>query len=198
MDEPLSSLDSDLRVEMRREIMSTHRNHGNTVVYVTHDQDEAMAMADRIIVMNAGAVEQSGAPEEIYTRPASPFVAKFVSKANLVKGAWDGDYFLPDEASGGVRWSGGEIAGFWRQADMYPVRPEQFSFSLESKGIPAVIESVQYQGREQHYSLKCQGDLWKAYLPAGTRLERGGQVWLDMIDTNSRSKRHGRGCSEGE
>ncbi|MDR1514259.1 MAG: ABC transporter ATP-binding protein [Synergistaceae bacterium] len=182
MDEPLSSLDADLRVEMRQEIMSQHRAHGNTVVYVTHDQEEAMAMADRIIVMNEGHVEQTGTPEEIYTRPASAFVARFVSKANLVPGVWEGDAFRPEGSSGDTRWSGDAAASFWRASGMFPVRPEQFRFSGERRGIPAIVESVQYQGRELHYSLVSGGRFWKAYLPAGGRRDIGSEVWLDLED----------------
>jgi iron(III) transport system ATP-binding protein len=180
MDEPLSSLDADLRVEMRREIMSSHRAHENTVVYVTHDQEEAMAMADMIIVMNEGQVEQTGTPEEIYTRPASPFVARFVSKANLVPGVWEGGVFRPEGSDGETRWSGDAVASFWRESGMFPVRPEQFRFSDERRGIPAIVESVQYQGRELHYSLASGGGLWKAYLPAGGRRDSGSEVWLDL------------------
>jgi iron(III) transport system ATP-binding protein len=63
---------------------------------------------------------------------------------------------------------------------MYPVRPEQFTFSRESRGIPAVIESVQYQGRELHYSLRSRENFWKAYLPSGEKLAYGSAVWLDL------------------
>jgi iron(III) transport system ATP-binding protein len=180
MDEPLSSLDADLRVEMRHEIMSTHRTRANTVVYVTHDQEEAMAMADRLIVMNGGQVEQIGTPEEIYTRPVSAFVARFVSKANLVPGVWKDGYFRPEGADGDVRWSGEDVPSFWRETGIYPVRPEQFRFSETSSGVPAVIESMQYQGRELHYSLKHGDGFWKAYLPAGGRRGHGSKVWLDI------------------
>ena len=185
MDEPLSSLDADLRVEMRHEIMSAHRAHANTVVYVTHDQEEAMAMADRIIVMNGGQAEQIGTPEEIYTRPASAFVARFVSKANLVPGVWEDGYFRPEGADGGVRWDGGSVPAFWRETGIYPVRPEQFRFSETSSGVPAVIESVQYQGRELHYSLKHGEGFWRAYLPAGDRRAYGSKVWLDLTGRQS-------------
>jgi iron(III) transport system ATP-binding protein len=192
MDEPLSSLDADLRVEMRHEILRVHRSHGSTVVYVTHDQNEAMAMADRIVVMNEGGVEQAGSPEEIYRRPSSVFVARFVSKANLIRGTWGGDRFRPEEAQGGTEWDGGPVAPFWRENGMYPVRPEQFSLTSaadveksgeKSGGIPAVVESVQYLGRELYYSLRSidgRHDLWRAYLPAQAKFSLGERVWLDL------------------
>src|SRR5256884_5601230 len=77
-DEPLSNLDAKLRVQMRAELQALHRRLGTTSLYVTHDQVEAMTLAQRMIVMNAGRVEQIGAPLEVYARPASTFVAAFI------------------------------------------------------------------------------------------------------------------------
>ncbi|RUT34812.1 ABC transporter ATP-binding protein [Arsenicitalea aurantiaca] len=84
MDEPLSNLDAKLRVEMRDTIREAQRKAGITTVYVTHDQEEAMAVSDRIAVMNLGVVQQVGAPAEIYRRPANRFVAEFIGKTNLL------------------------------------------------------------------------------------------------------------------
>lgn len=78
MDEPLSNLDAKLRAEMRREIRALQRRLGITMIYVTHDQIEAMTMADRIVLMNAGRIEQEGSPEDLYRRPATTFVASFI------------------------------------------------------------------------------------------------------------------------
>src|SRR5690242_13850975 len=78
MDEPLSNLDAQLRGEMRREIRSLQRRLGITMVYVTHDQTEAMTMADQVVLMRAGRIEQAGAPEELYSRPATAFTASFI------------------------------------------------------------------------------------------------------------------------
>jgi len=87
-DEPLSNLDAKLRVEMRTELLRLHRDLGATTVYVTHDQEEAMTMADRIVVMNAGTIEQTGSPEDVYFRPVSLMVAGFVGSPamNFVRG----------------------------------------------------------------------------------------------------------------
>src|SRR5204863_5691459 len=85
-DEPLSNLDAKLRMQMRREIRDLQRRLGITTVYVTHDQEEAMAVSDRIAVMNQGSVVQIGTAEDLYHRPASPFVAQFVGRVNLVGG----------------------------------------------------------------------------------------------------------------
>jgi len=85
-DEPLSNLDAKLRVNMRTEIRKIQRKLGVTSIYVTHDQAEAMALSDRIIIMNKGKIEQVGTPQEVYLRPASVFVADFIGRANFIKG----------------------------------------------------------------------------------------------------------------
>lgn len=85
-DEPLSNLDAKLRAEMRLELRELQRQLGITSVYVTHDQEEALAISDRVIVMNVGGIEQIGSPEQIYNRPRNRFVADFVGSANLIRG----------------------------------------------------------------------------------------------------------------
>jgi sn-glycerol 3-phosphate transport system ATP-binding protein len=95
-DEPLSNLDAKLRVQMRAELQSLHRRLGTTSLYVTHDQVEAMTLAQRMIVMNAGRVEQIGSPLEVYARPASTFVAGFIGSPpmNLIPQQRDGRHIL--------------------------------------------------------------------------------------------------------
>lgn len=105
MDEPLSALDAALREDMRREIQSLHRRTAASVVYVTHDQGEALAMADRIVVMKDGLIEQVGTPAEIFYRPETEFVATFVSKSNIVAGEWNDDVFVPAASHGLARWA---------------------------------------------------------------------------------------------
>ncbi|EWY38600.1 hypothetical protein N825_12375 [Skermanella stibiiresistens SB22] len=87
LDEPLSNLDAALRQEMRYELKELHTRIGITTLYVTHDQDEALVLADRIVVLDKGRIEQVGTPQEIYRRPASRFVASFIGTANLLEGA---------------------------------------------------------------------------------------------------------------
>ena len=99
-DEPLSNLDAKLRAEMRVELRELQRRLDITSVYVTHDQEEALAISDRVIVMNVGVIEQIGTPEEIYNRPSSRFVADFVGSANLIKGRVTGPGTF--EADGGT------------------------------------------------------------------------------------------------
>jgi ABC-type Fe3+/spermidine/putrescine transport system ATPase subunit len=86
LDEPLSALDANLREEMRTELKIIQREVGITTIFVTHDQDEALAMSDRIVVMNKGLIEQVGSPEEVYRRPESRFVASFLGQSNLLPG----------------------------------------------------------------------------------------------------------------
>ncbi len=114
-DEPLSNLDAKLRVEMRAEIKSLHQRLGNTIVYVTHDQVEAMTLGDRIAVMKDGRVQQLGTPEDIYERPANLYVAGFMGSPTMS--------FLPVrlQANGG-RWTTELTAARTRRVDLGPVR----------------------------------------------------------------------------
>ena len=87
-------------MEMRKEIQRIHQQLGTTIVFVTHDQGEALAMADRIVVMDFGKIEQVDAPENLYTRPKSIFVSTFVGKSNIITGKWvTGDTFIPRSIS---------------------------------------------------------------------------------------------------
>jgi len=97
LDEPLSNLDAKLRAEMRVELRELQRRLDITSVYVTHDQEEALAISDRVIVMNVGVIEQIGTPEEIYNKPRSRFVADFVGSANLIKGRLAGEGLFATE-----------------------------------------------------------------------------------------------------
>ena len=92
MDEPLGALDKNLRYQMQVEIKDIQRRLGMTVVYVTHDQEEAMNMSDRIGIMNGGRVEQVGTPLAIYEEPANTFIARFLGQANLIEGELQGDF----------------------------------------------------------------------------------------------------------
>lgn len=91
MDEPLSNLDAQLRQEMRQELRALQQKLGLTVVYVTHDQSEAMSMADQVVLLNQGRIEQVGSPREIYARPASLFAARFIGTPPMSVIALDGN-----------------------------------------------------------------------------------------------------------
>ena len=157
MDEPLSNLDTELRVEMRREIKELHQKTKVTVVYVTHDQSEALALADRIVVMNHGQIEQVGTPQEIYSRPATPFVAKFVGRSNLIAGTWSGDTFTPVGST--ARWEGSRVAPVFRESGHYPVKPEHLQVKRNGgDGVRASIYEIEYQGVEVRMMLRNQSD----------------------------------------
>jgi iron(III) transport system ATP-binding protein len=120
LDEPLSNLDANLREEMRFELRRLHDEYRYTTVYVTHDQVEAMTTADVIAVMNAGRIEQAGSPEDIYDRPRSEFVARFIGSSNILKGkALDASHIslagVPLRVTGGPLKSGGDAAISIRQ-----------------------------------------------------------------------------------
>ena len=143
MDEPLSNLDAKLRTQTRAELVDLHRRLGTTFVYVTHDQVEAMTMADRIAVMNEGRIEQLGAPLELYDRPANLFVAQFIGSPamNVFEGVYRGNVV---EALG-ARWpcAAGAQEG---QRVAYGIRPEHLAFAAQ--GIAAEIQVVEPMGAE--------------------------------------------------
>jgi multiple sugar transport system ATP-binding protein len=151
-DEPLSNLDAKLRVAMRAEIKALHQRLKTTTVYVTHDQVEAMTMADRIVVMHDGRVEQIGTPLELYDRPSNLFVAQFIGSPamNVVDGTvrrGNGRPFV--EVAGGVRWPLFGNVGTEGQAVTYGVRPEHLTISAASETtVPAEIIVVEPTGAE--------------------------------------------------
>lgn len=154
MDEPLSALDAELRIEMRKEIQKIHQQLGTTIVYVTHDQGEALAMADKIVVMNNGEIEQVDAPETVYTRPKSAFVATFVGKSNVITGKWlTSDSFVPDDFPF-VTWSDIGITDELKKQNVYLIRPEQFVLDQLHPGeIKGKVLFSQFQGNEIHYTV---------------------------------------------
>ncbi|MCI1964925.1 MAG: ABC transporter ATP-binding protein [Oscillospiraceae bacterium] len=163
MDEPLSALDAELKISMRKEIQDIHRMTGATILYVTHDQSEALAMADRIMIMRNGEVEQAGTPEEIYLHPRTPFAASFVGKYNLLRGIWDHDLFY--EESSNLCFQGQMIEPELKKMGLFPVRPDEFQIQKHGNGIPAKIKNRQYCGREIHYSVESSGRLITVYAP---------------------------------
>ncbi len=178
MDEPLSALDAELKLEMRREIRNIHKLTGATVLYVTHDQSEALAMADRIIIMKDGAIEQVGTPREIYMDPQTVFAATFVSRCNLLKGVWSNDCFKVDHEN--LLLSNPMIAAEFRAKGLYPVRPEQINILPEGKGLPAIIAGKQYNGREIHYSVQYRDEIFTVYSSFQTEYNPGDQVSLTL------------------
>jgi len=155
MDEPLSNLDAKLRIEMRSAIRDVQKKVGITTVYVTHDQEEALAISDRIAVMNAGVIQQIGAPEEIYTRPTNIFVSTFIGHSNLFRGIAGRDHSgryvafhdgyksymtnLAEECTDGMNIT-------------ISVRPEEFS--LKEEGIQVTVKNCTFLGKYTNYELE--------------------------------------------
>jgi multiple sugar transport system ATP-binding protein len=154
-DEPLSNLDAKLRVQMRAELKELHERLKTTMVYVTHDQIEAMTMADVIVVMRDGVVEQMGRPLELYDRPANVFVASFIGSPsmNLIDGTVDASGDVPAF----VTADGSRLpvdAGVARSAAgdavTYGIRPEHFSLAPGGDGLKATIRLIEPTGSETH------------------------------------------------
>jgi putative spermidine/putrescine transport system ATP-binding protein len=142
LDEPLSNLDAALRLEMAREIRLLQRDRGITTVMVTHDQAEAMAMADRLLVMRDGRIEQIGGQEDLYERPATPFVASFVGGANLASGELKGARLQ-------VKGVGIRLAGAYKPAEhaTLAIRPESLHITPNgSARAEGVVELCTYLG----------------------------------------------------
>ncbi len=173
MDEPLSALDADLRLSMRQEIRRIHEVTGTTVIFVTHDQGEALSMSDRIMVLNGGHIEQIGTPEDVYLRPATEFIASFIGRCNFLKGRWDGNTFA---AEGGLTFEGKSISDVFRAKGLCPLRPEQIHLCRSGAGLPGVVRQKQYNGREIHYSVACQDKLLTVYAPAAESFRVGEEV----------------------
>ena len=155
MDEPLSNLDAKLRVEMRTVIKNIQHSVGITTVYVTHDQEEAMAVSDRIAVMNAGVIQHVGTPKSIYQRPANLFVATFIGRSNVIKGKLvvdGGKTYL--ETLSGYRAEIHTVRPEQQkeQEITLSVRPEEFLLERDStEGISAVVDDCVFLGLNTHY-----------------------------------------------
>jgi len=151
MDEPLSNLDAKLRLELRTEIRKLHQRLSLTTVYVTHDQSEALSLADRIVVLNQSRVEQIGAPEEVYARPANAFVAAFMGYRNLlpahVSSAREGRAVVE---LAGTQFQGTVAGTLSGPRACVAIRPEDIRLAAaDGPGVvDAVVEVVEYTGRE--------------------------------------------------
>lgn len=132
LDEPLSNLDARLRLEIRQEVMRLHRQHEMTSLYVTHDQEEALSMADRIAILNQGRIEQIGTPREIYESPQTEFVAKFFGEINEYVGATS------------------PLAKLLGASDSEKVlfRPESVQIVGNGSGLPVQVAEISYRGKE--------------------------------------------------
>jgi multiple sugar transport system ATP-binding protein len=182
-DEPLSNLDAKLRVQMRTEIKELHQRLKTTTVYVTHDQIEAMTMADRIVVMHDGIVEQIGTPLELFDRPRNLFVAQFIGSPamNVQPGTLrvvDGKYFVEAQ---GQRWpTVPQAQGMDGQSVQYGVRPTDIRLSTSGSGIPAKVVVVEPTGAETELLLRVGEVELVVVIHGRTSAQPDDTVYLDV------------------
>jgi multiple sugar transport system ATP-binding protein len=189
-DEPLSNLDAKLRVAMRAEIKALHQRLKTTTVYVTHDQVEAMTMADRIVVMQEGRVEQIGTPLELYDHPVNLFVAQFIGSPamNVVNGVLrrsDGQAWV--EAVGGVRWPVAPARpGQDGQPVAYGVRPGDLGVggAADARSVPAEVIVVEPTGAETELLVQVGASQFVVVLHGRTQAEPGETIQL-RVDTGA-------------
>ncbi len=190
LDEPLSNLDTNLREEMRFEIRRLHDEYRYTTVYVTHDQSEAMTTADVIAVMNAGKIEQAGSPEDIYERPRSEFVARFIGSSNVVSGKNLDDSRisfagLPLRCAGAKLAAGGTTAVSIRQhaINICAAKPQQ-----TENVMPATVVRQVFLGDSRDYMVEvADGTQLRVITSAEESIPRGSSVWLELPPENCRA-----------
>jgi multiple sugar transport system ATP-binding protein len=187
MDEPLSNLDAKLRVLMRAELKHLQRELGVTTIYVTHDQAEAMTLADKLIVMNAGRIQQTGRPEEVYRRPTNRFVAGFIGSPpmNFIECRYDPARETLTDAAFDV-----PVPARWRdvlregpaRALILGIRPEDVV--VASSPVPDALRATAYvieqMGREILLTAMLGADAVRAFAPADAPLEADQEVWLSF------------------
>ena len=181
LDEPLSNLDANLREEMRFEVRRLHDEYRYTTVYVTHDQSEAMTTADVIAVMNAGRIEQAGSPEDIYDRPRSEFVARFIGSSNVIKGQALDEAHLECAGStlrctGGKLVAGAEGAVAVRQhvVRLWASKPD----NMENVMPGTVVRQV-FLGASRDYLVEvADGTQLRVVASAAENIPQGASVWL--------------------
>ena len=176
-DEPLSNLDAKLRVHMRTELKRLHQQVRSTMVYVTHDQIEAMTMGDRIVIMNGGRIMQVGTAMDVYDRPATRFVAGFIGTPPM-------NFFEGELRDGGVTLSGGVQLSLQRQGlepgrkVTFGVRPEHVSLRGEGAGVPATVEVVEPLGSRTILTARCAAGVLQIEAEAYAGLKPGDNVQL--------------------
>jgi iron(III) transport system ATP-binding protein len=183
LDEPLSNLDANLREEMRFEVRRLHDEYRYTTVYVTHDQSEAMTTADLIAVMNAGKIEQAGTPEEIYNRPRSEFVARFIGSSNVVKGvAKDASHLalagvvLRCTGEPMVAGNGAAISIRQHEIRMLSDMPAQ-----AQNVIPATVIRHVFLGNSRDYMVELADETQlRVVASADQSIPQGEKVWLEL------------------
>jgi len=176
-DEPLSNLDASLRVQMRFEIAKLHDALNTTMIYVTHDQVEAMTLADKIVVLRDGLIMQVGTPRDLYERPDNLFVAQFIGspKMNVIPCTTDETAFsIPDQGSGKHGLKGA------RRATHLGIRPEHIQIGdAESAHCVGVVELAEYLGADTYLYVQCEGvGMMSIRTTGGTSVVKGDRIGL--------------------
>lgn len=177
LDEPLSNLDAKLRESMRFEILSIQKELGITVVYVTHDQGEAMAMSDRVVVMSKGVIQQIGRPHEIYTNPANKMVADFIGLVNFIEGEVQGDRVYIS----GTNVSFPNTSGVTGSATI-AIRPENITMSHSGGTLEGTLTHRFYLGDSVDYRVTCNDQSIRVIIKGSDLKEfvDGQKVYLDF------------------
>ncbi|TKB19813.1 MAG: ABC transporter ATP-binding protein [Mesorhizobium sp.] len=180
LDEPLSALDANMREEMRVEIKKIQKETGITAIFVTHDQEEALSMSDRIVVMNAGSVEQIGTPEEVYEMPATAFVADFLGKANMLAGT-----VSKSDGAIAITLAAGQTIDVTSPRPLAPgskvtvvVRPQKLSVGATASAnrLSGRVVSTSYLGGSAIYEIDIGGTSIRANAPINGRVVREGET----------------------
>lgn len=175
-DEPLSNVDAKLRRKVRGEIRDLQKRFGLTAVYVTHDQEEALAVSDRIVVMQAGKIAQIGTPRDLYERPASPFVADFIGDANLIAGRVSGGRFRAGDLDL-------PLAGHEGEAQI-SMRPERIALTPGEGGPSGIVRSCTYLGSRWEYEIETAfAELLVSRPMVEAPIAPGTRVCLTIPDT---------------
>lgn len=155
MDEPLSNLDAKLRLEMRTVIRHTQKSVGITTVYVTHDQEEAMAISDKIAVMKDGVIQHIGRPKDIYQRPKNVFVATFIGRTNIVPAKVEDGFLV---FKNGYKEQIEILSRAENQEVLCSIRPEEFIINKETEGegIHGIVKEYTYLGLNTHYYIETE------------------------------------------
>ena len=175
MDEPLSNLDAKLRLEMRAEIRRIHASLGCATIYVTHDQDEALSLADRIVVLRDGQTRQIGTPAELYGRPAHSDVAEFMGYRNIVKSAAILGEHLEVTIGGAKLW--GTSVDIVASGDaLAAIRPEDLSVTADGP-ISAIVQTAEYRGRD-FFGVALTQDGTELYFRSEVSVSQGEAIRL--------------------
>ncbi|MDE6294208.1 MAG: ATP-binding cassette domain-containing protein, partial [Clostridiales bacterium] len=175
LDEPLGALDLKMRKEMQSELAAMHKNIGITFIYVTHDQEEALTMSDKVVVMTDGAVQQYGTPKKIYDEPANAFVADFIGESNILSGVMKNDFL--------VEFCGTQFKcldkGFEKDEKVdLVIRPEDIAISAKKGALEGEVVSTVFKGT--YYEMEIVAGDYQFTVQNTTEYVAGSKVWLTV------------------